>query len=92
MKSKTTTKILGKQIKDIITGISGTCVAWTMWHNGCVRLQIQPYGQNADGKPKEAIVIDEHDVEILPEPKKERAKTRTGGPTTMKPGIRTGRV
>ena len=87
---KATKDILGKKAVDKITGIEGTVVNIAYWMNGCVRLQLQPYGQTGDGKPKDAIVVDQQDAELVPAPKKLAAGKKkgdrlpTGGPTDIR--------
>lgn len=83
---------LGDKVKDRVTGFEGIVIGIHLWLYGCRRISIQPQ-ELKDGKPIEAISIDEPQCEILergavsiPEQQQKQAPKekapRTGGPPT----------
>lgn len=65
-------------VRDRVTGFQGLTIAKTEWLNGCVRFLVQPQ-ELKDGRPIEADWIDEQQIEIIEDKKKEEPKP-TGGP------------
>lgn len=79
--------ILGKKVRDIVTGFKGIAIAYTEYLTGCNNIGVSP-GVGKDGKPGEAQWFDETRIEILDNgirekfaEKKKAFKTATdGGP------------
>ena len=63
MKAK---EILGKKVKDRITGFKGIAIGYAQHYTGCDTVGIKPQELH-DGKPIEAIYFDIMRVEILEE-------------------------
>ncbi len=78
---------LGDEVKDKLTGLEGVAIGWTVWTNGCSRINIQPRTLK-DGVPVISTTVDEKDCEILKRAKPE-PKPVTGGP---RPQASQGRV
>jgi hypothetical protein len=55
---------LGDKVRDRISGVVGVVIARTEWLYGCVRCTVQPQ-EMKDGKPIDATVVDEPQLEIL---------------------------
>lgn len=55
---------LGQKVRDRITGVEGIATARTEWLYGCTRILVQPQ-EVKDGKPAEAMYVDEPQCEIL---------------------------
>jgi hypothetical protein len=78
-------KIIGKKVRDIVTGFEGIATGHTEWLTGCNTVGISPQELN-DGKVIETHWFDENRIEVvgegvkkqLPEPKP--IKERKGGP------------
>lgn len=70
--------IIGKLVKDKVTGLTGIVTGRTTWLNGCARVIVQSRDLH-DGKPIEAQWFDEPQVEIIGEGV-ERGPVDTGGP------------
>ena len=73
---------LGQQVKDSITGYSGTVVGWTLFLYGCERVGIQG-PLDKDGKVPDIVWFDEEQVIALPI--KRIAKKRGKGSTPAGP-------
>jgi hypothetical protein len=56
---------LGDRVVDKITGFSGIVVSRTEWLYGCVRLSVQPEKLRLEGKPVDAQVFDEPQLELV---------------------------
>ena len=50
---------IGKKVKDDVTGLDGTVIVVQEHLKGCILYEVQPEGLQADGKMKEASVVDE---------------------------------
>ncbi|MDG6938500.1 MAG: hypothetical protein JRN42_08210 [Nitrososphaerota archaeon] len=84
MKSK---YALGQEVRDTITGFSGVVTSVTHWLNGCVRVGVQPR-ELKDGKPIDAEVFDEEQLEAVKKSATEKAGRRSGGPCPDKLALR----
>ena len=81
-------KLLGKKIKDKVSGLSGVVVSVTIFLNGCIRVSIQP-PIDKDGKMPSESWFDWQQVELLKTKKIKTNVSRTGGPqTTATPNMR----
>jgi len=80
--------ILGKQVKDKITGLVGIATARCFYIHGCDHIGIQPPADNKTGRVPPLVWSDSPQVEIIgrsikeKKPKKRPVKVqrRTGGP------------
>lgn len=73
--------MLGKQIKDTVTGMTGTAVSMIKYMNGCVQYSIQPR-ELKDGLPIEAKWFDIEQIEIVKDERVVKAKKKpVGGPS-----------
>lgn len=74
---------LGDLVKDSITPFKGTVESRIQWMNGCIRYSVQPNELNKDGKPVESVWIDEQQLVLVEEIKKEekpqKARRQVGG-------------
>lgn len=71
--------VLGKKVRDKITGFTGIAQSYDVWRTGCRRIGIFPTELDKDGKAKEMRWVDEMDIEILSKETKKRGSLR-GGP------------
>ena len=73
--------MLGKKVKDTLTGVRGVAIARIEYMNGCVQYQIQT-DVVKDGIPAEAQWFDVQRVELIKAstPKTARKRAGTGGP------------
>jgi hypothetical protein len=78
--------LLGKKVRDTVTGLRGTVIAEITYMNGCVQYQIQPKAVK-DGVPAKATWFDKEQVELWPKPKKHGI----GGPPPSNPPKRSTR-
>lgn len=77
--------MLGKKVKDTVTGITGTAVTKIIYMNGCVQYAIQPK-KVVNGVPAEAKWYDEDQVVLMPTKKTIKPKRKpTGGPSPKHP-------
>jgi hypothetical protein len=65
---------LGTRVRDKVTGVTGVITGRTEWLYGCIRYTVQPT-ELKDGRPVEAVGLDEDAMEPLTE----------GIPGTVKP-------
>ena len=75
--------ILGKRVKDKVTGFIGIAVARCVYLNGCVQYHVSP-SVDKDGNERKDQWIDEAQLEIvdngiLPKPKLEKRTYGGGG-------------
>lgn len=71
---------LGSKVRDTVTGLTGTAVAYTKWLNGCERIVIQP-PLDKDGKVPDSHSVDIQQIEIVEAVKVEpNAPAKVGGP------------
>lgn len=68
---------LGAKVRDKITGFTGIVTSRTEWLNGCLRYGVQPQELH-DGKPIDAHVFDEPQLEVL-EASTPKAPPQPGG-------------
>jgi hypothetical protein len=75
--------ILGRKVRDKITGFTGIAVAYTMWLTGCARVSVQP-PVDKDGKVPDMGSFDESSLDIVEdEPSFAKRHTEDGGPPVM---------
>lgn len=73
--------MLGKRVKDVVTGMTGIAVQRIEYMNGCIQYLIQPE-KLKDGIPTETRWFDEEQVELVSTKKiVNKKKKSTGGPT-----------
>jgi hypothetical protein len=73
-------KLLGKKVREVVTGLEGIAVAKIDYMNGCRQYSIQPQVCK-DGVPAEAKWWDAEQVELLKDKKVvSKKKKPTGGP------------
>jgi hypothetical protein len=72
---------LGAKVRDPISGLEGVVTGRHEYLHGCVRLSVQPYGLDKDGKPHDPASFDEPALDVLatPDPGSNRPPP-TGGP------------
>lgn len=75
---------LGVEVRDIVTGFSGTTIARTEWLNGCARLTVQPK-IGKDGKLPDNATFDEPQLSVVSKKKVKRGNKKTGGPLPFSP-------
>lgn len=63
---------LGVKVKDKVSGLQGTIILRSEHMNGCHRYIVQPY-INKEGKVPDSEWMDEHNIELLENPKKKPA-------------------
>lgn len=85
-----TTKVLAKigdEVRDGVTGFTGTVVARTEWLNGCIRLTVQPGKLNKEGgvKATETFDIEQLIVTKAGKHAPKPAERRTNGPMPSTP-------
>ena len=56
--------MIGKEVKDIITGFEGIAIGCTLWLTGCVSVGIQPKADK-DGKKTEVEWFDENRIDVV---------------------------
>ncbi len=71
---------LGDQVKDTVTGFSGTVIGITTWLNGCRRMGIQGK-EFKDGIPTDPIWVDEYQLKVTKKAVVQTVSRETGGPT-----------
>ena len=79
--------MLGKKVRDKITGFEGVAVAKTEWLYGCIRYGVQGLKVKEDGTLSEAQWFDEPqltEVEEVLENKKEKKYGQRKDPTRRK--------
>ncbi len=59
---------LGNKVRDTVTGFEGVAIAKHEFLHGCVRISVQPQSLH-DGKPVEAQVFDEPQLDLVEESK-----------------------
>jgi hypothetical protein len=69
---------LGSEVKDTISGFTGTAVARHVYINGCNRITVQPV-VDKEGKLPETATFDEPQLTIITK-KKIKGDNTTGGP------------
>lgn len=74
------TSILGKEVKDKVSGFKGTVVAVTTWLNGCIRVNVAPKVVKKDGALPDTQCFDIEQVEIVGDGLTKKKKEPTGGP------------
>lgn len=77
---------LGQEVRDVLTGASGTVIARSEYLHGCVRVSVQPR-EVKDGMPGEWFTVDEPQLEIVADTPAPRPKQR-GGPRPDVPRAR----
>jgi len=71
--------MLGKKVRDKVTGFVGVVIARTEWLNGCLRYNVQgPIDK--DGKIPESEYIDGDQLEVIEERQQPVSATAVGGP------------
>ena len=73
---------LGSRVRDNITGFSGIATGRTEWLFGCTRICVEPE-KLKDGKPVDAVWVDEQRIEVLVNKKIKISKDNSaisGGP------------
>lgn len=81
---------IGDTVRDRITNIEGTVMAWTQWLAGCSRMMVQPHQLKKDGTPADMVTVDEVDCVIVKRPSEKAQdptpipprRATTGGPRT----------
>lgn len=77
-------KVLGKKVKDTITGFEGIATGIAFYLNGCTRVCIQPrHLKDKDGGTVDSEWVDDTQIKVFESGgmKKEKEKTKaTGGP------------
>lgn len=56
---------LGTRVRDLITGMTGVAIARTEWLYGCARVGVESVEIKKDGKPSDAVWLDEQRVEAV---------------------------
>jgi len=69
--------MLGKKVKDNVTGMIGIAVAKMTYMTGCVQYEVQPK-KLKDGVPVASRWVDEENLDTIPVTKKK--KSNPGGP------------
>jgi len=72
--------LLGKKVKDTISGLQGVAVARTEFINGCIQYEVQPKATK-EGRLPESVGMDEQNLEEITTKKKATKKKtkRKGG-------------
>ena len=85
--------LLGKKVKDVVTGITGIATTRIEYMNGCVQYSIQPK-VITNGVPADAKYYDEEQVVLIAKKKVvKKKKATTGGPPLANiPDRITGRI
>lgn len=73
----------GDKVRDTITRYEGVVVGVTVWMNGCVRYGVQSKTIK-DGKPVEAVWLDEEQVALVKAARRPETKPH-GGPDRHEP-------
>jgi hypothetical protein len=72
---------LGATARDTLSGYVGVCTGRFLYLYGCVRIELQAFGFDKYGKPKESIIIDELRAEFVSDtPTISAPEIATGGP------------
>jgi hypothetical protein len=58
-------EIVGKEVKDIITGVTGIAIGHTSWLTGCNTVGIAFRGLDKDGKMQDHMWFDDSRIEVL---------------------------
>ena len=72
-------KIIGKVVRDKVTGYQGIVTGRTTWLNGCARVIVQSQKLH-EGKPVDSQWFDQPQVEIVDVKGLKRQSVKTGGP------------
>lgn len=79
-------EILGKKVKDVVTGFEGIAVGIAHYLNGCTRICIQPRGlKDKDGGTVDSEWVDDVQITVLErggvlQGATEKKKREVGGP------------
>ena len=79
-------KVLGKKVKDVVTGFEGIAVGVAHYLNGCTRVCIQPRGlKDKDGGTVDSEWVDDVQIKVLRsggvlQGEDEKKKRDVGGP------------
>ena len=76
--------MLGKKVRDLVSGLEGTAVSKTEFLNGCVQYGVQPKMKKG-GTEINTWNIDEEQLEIISNKKIKIVKKPVGGPTMLRP-------
>lgn len=68
---------LGDKVRDRITGLTGIAIGRTEWLFGCVRMIVQPQ-ELREGKPIDAVSIDEPQLDLVEAAKPAPAPAASG--------------
>jgi hypothetical protein len=72
----------GEQVRDIITGYTGTVNCLAVWINGCKRCSVQPLMKEGESTLPDSVWIDEESLEKISDGIKGRiTPSETGGPS-----------
>ncbi len=74
-------EVLGRKVRDQVSGFQGVATSWTIFLNGCVRVSIQP-PVDKEGKLPDEKWFDAHQLDLIDEPAVAEPKAATGGPTS----------
>jgi hypothetical protein len=76
--------MLGKQVRDVVTGLEGTATAEVKYINGCKQFCVQP--KAVDGKVPEGQYMDHQRLEVIGEgpsmPSSDAGGVMTNTPST----------
>ena len=75
---------LGDKVKDTVTGFTGIVIGRTTFLHGCVRCGVQS-DKLKDGRPSDAVWIDEPQLEIVKSKAVKEGDHNTGGPCPSTP-------
>lgn len=81
--------ILGKKVRDTVSGFEGIAVAKTQWINGCVRYHVQPKVKD-DNTYTNPEWFDVEQLEVLDEESVDIKPRKTGGDRKDPPRIPVG--
>lgn len=80
---------IGDRVRDMISGFAGIVTGKTEYLNGCRQFSVSPEQLDKDGKPIDALWIDEQSLSIVksgirPNPFATAAQPAVGGPNRSK--------
>lgn len=76
--------LLGKTVRDKVTGFNGIATSKIEFLNGCIQYCVKPK-MGADGKMPEGEYIDVEQLEVVNEKKVDVQSTPSGGPSAKAP-------
>lgn len=78
---------LGDEVRDTLSGITGTVVGLTIWLNQCRRAQVQPAAKRGAQTVPEGIHIDVEQLVVVRAQRYVVTKAPTGGPKPAPRGL-----